>query len=97
MPVPTLQANASSDAASKDGKTEAMLAEISGFKGDLQIQANKITEAEERIGSAEHNLHSMHSVIKKLQEECAALKMSGSGRPGKQSVSQRLTHSPTRS
>lgn len=78
MPVPTLQANASSNAASKDGKTEAMLAEISGFKG-------------------EHNLHSMHSVIKKLQEECAALKMSGSGRPGKQSVSQRLTHSPTHS
>lgn len=49
MPVPTLQANASSNAASEDTKMEAMLAEICGFKGDLQIQANRTTEAEERL------------------------------------------------
>lgn len=50
-------------------KFEDVLAGLSGLKGDLQNQANKITEAEERIGRAEDNLNSMHSVIKRLQEK----------------------------
>ena len=33
-------------------KFEDVLLGISGLKGDLQIQANRITEAEERIGRA---------------------------------------------
>ncbi|KAK1903404.1 LINE-1 retrotransposable element ORF1 protein [Dissostichus eleginoides] len=38
-------------------------------------QANRITEAEERIGKTEDDLNSMHSAIKKLQDKCATLEM----------------------
>lgn len=103
-PAPTSQANASSvaassGAASKDDKLEAMageesstvlstihlmqkdfskkfedvLAGINGIKSELQSQANRITEAEDRIGRAEDNVDAMNSTIKKLQEKCATL------------------------
>ncbi|KAJ8381085.1 hypothetical protein SKAU_G00018630 [Synaphobranchus kaupii] len=56
-------------------KFEDVLAGICEIKGDLQSQANRITEAEERIGRAEDNLDSMHNAIKVLQEKCATLEM----------------------
>lgn len=54
-------------------KFDDVLLAISGFKGDLQIQANRINEAEDRIGRAEDSITSMHSAIKKLQEKCDIL------------------------
>ncbi len=45
-------------------KFEDVLAGISGLKGDLQSQANRITEAEDKIGRAEDILDAMHSTIK---------------------------------
>ncbi|KAK1903568.1 LINE-1 retrotransposable element ORF1 protein [Dissostichus eleginoides] len=44
-------------------------------KSELQHQANRITEAEERIGKTEDDLNSMQSAIKKLQDKCATLEM----------------------
>lgn len=54
-------------------KFENVLAGISGLKSELQSQANRITETDDRIGRAEDNLHALHSTIKKLKEKCATL------------------------
>lgn len=54
-------------------KFDDVMSGICGIKADLQSQSIRITEAEERIGRAEDNLESMHSVMKTLQEKCARL------------------------
>lgn len=42
-------------------KLDDVLEGISGLKSELQHQANRITEAEERIGKTEDDLNSMHT------------------------------------
>lgn len=54
-------------------KFEDVLAGIGGLKNELQAQANRITETEDRIGRAEDDLHAMHNTVKKLKEKCDTL------------------------
>lgn len=54
-------------------KFEDVLAGIGGLKNELQAQANRITETEDRIGRAEDDLHAMHNTVKKLKEKCDML------------------------